>query len=650
MNAFKKIFLFLLILCAFFCTLSVVANSNDEQLSFENYKDEIAYKSNFYSSFEIVSLREEYAKHFKMNDGTYRMVVYSNPIHKKTESGKWIDRYNYSFDELVNGTIFEPLRIPPGWELPFDPQTDIGLYDTYVSSSNPATNYGSSINMQISSDGTKIALLKSLMYSIPAESTITNSYYRFLYYFTSSNSKSMVIGAYEVLSDWQENSVSWNSGVSLSATRLSTYLAYDSATMLSPSYAQLDITQAALSWYSGHTDNYGIAIKYESGDATTMLIKTRENSGFHTSLIVDYSLSPIIIDNGNYYIINGNFEKYAQVATSDSINGFVSEGAAIELQNGDGYEYQRWSFEYLHNGYYKIKSLISGKVISVQYGFEGSSLYSLDQETYTGSYRQQWCITQTTSGKYKVKPRSSEIYNADFVMCAATNGLSVYQYLYINDNDFNDEWIIEELDSEIITLCGVYTIDSMHDHSTCIENTMQKFFNAGYNNINMSVDYYTTDTILNYLNVSKILIIRSHGGTEYISGVGNYSFIDLNEMNNTSLFSIECEQMNGYSAYIPLNADYSNLDLVVFAGCLTGVGGNNNVNLPSVVVNRGAKAAIGFYTTIDCQAANDWVEEFVELLISGYTVQNAVSNASNDIGCGTQFYVIVGDGSYTLGG
>lgn len=648
MYTFKKTILLLLSLFVVFCSFNVVINANDEQVVFDNYKDEIAYKSSLCSTFEIVSLREECVKHFKMNDGTYRMVVYNKPIHEKIDGGNWVDIYNYSFDELIDGIISEPLRIPPGWEQPFDPQTDIGLYDTYISSINPSTNYGSNINMQVSSDGTKISLLKSLTYSVPAESTITNSYFRFLYYYNSAASKSMTIGAYEILSGWQENSVNWNSSITLSTNRLSTCQTYDTATLSNPLYAQLDITDAVLGWYSGFLNN-GIAIKYESGDATNLFIKTRENSGFHTSLIVNYSLSPLLLDNGTYFIKNGNFNKYVQVDNDDSINNYCSEGAIIELWNGDGYNYQKWILEYLHNGYYKIISSISNKVLSVQSGYENSPTRSLDQETYNGSYRQQWNITQTISGKYKIKPRSSEAYLTDFAMCANANGLNVKQFGYTNDNNYDDEWIIEILDSYAITLCGVYTWDTDHNHSAGIENAMEHFFDAGYNNINISVDYYTPDTILNYLDTSKIVIIRSHGNSDYISGVGDFSYIELNELNGSSLYSIDCQQMNGYSASIPLNADYSNLDLVIFAGCLTGVGGYNNVNLPSVVVNHGAKVAIGFYTTIDCSKANDWLEELVELLLSGYTVQNAVISASYDIGYGTQNYVIVGDGSYTLG-
>ena len=40
---------------------------------------------------EIEELREENVKHFKMNDGTYKAVVYSEPVHRRDADGNWQD-------------------------------------------------------------------------------------------------------------------------------------------------------------------------------------------------------------------------------------------------------------------------------------------------------------------------------------------------------------------------------------------------------------------------------------------------------------------------------------------------------------------------------------------------------------------------------
>lgn len=41
--------------------------------------------------YEIESLREENVKHFKLADGTYRAVVYTQPVHRRNANGDWED-------------------------------------------------------------------------------------------------------------------------------------------------------------------------------------------------------------------------------------------------------------------------------------------------------------------------------------------------------------------------------------------------------------------------------------------------------------------------------------------------------------------------------------------------------------------------------
>ena len=70
------------------------------------------------------------------------------------------------------------------------------------------------------------------------------------------------------------------------------------------------------------------------------------------------------------------------------------------------------------------------------------------------------------------------------------------------------------------------------------------------------------------------------------------------------------------------------------------------MNLPARVVGLGAKVAIGFNIKIDCGVANTWTREFYTNLLSGATVHDAVSAASekvafaveNVIVCGNEFY------------
>lgn len=40
---------------------------------------------------EIVDLREENVKHFRLSDGSYQAVVYSEAVHRRSANGKWVD-------------------------------------------------------------------------------------------------------------------------------------------------------------------------------------------------------------------------------------------------------------------------------------------------------------------------------------------------------------------------------------------------------------------------------------------------------------------------------------------------------------------------------------------------------------------------------
>ncbi len=51
---------------------------------------------------ELVSLREENVKHFKMTDGTYRAVTYANEVHRKDAAGVWQEIDNRLIEKREN--------------------------------------------------------------------------------------------------------------------------------------------------------------------------------------------------------------------------------------------------------------------------------------------------------------------------------------------------------------------------------------------------------------------------------------------------------------------------------------------------------------------------------------------------------------------
>ena len=51
---------------------------------------------------EVESLREEDAKHFLNPDGTYTLVGYNGPVHRKDANGKWQDINNIVNEKAKN--------------------------------------------------------------------------------------------------------------------------------------------------------------------------------------------------------------------------------------------------------------------------------------------------------------------------------------------------------------------------------------------------------------------------------------------------------------------------------------------------------------------------------------------------------------------
>ena len=153
----------------------------------------------------------------------------------------------------------------------------------------------------------------------------------------------------------------------------------------------------------------------------------------------------------------------------------------------------------------------------------------------------------------------------------------------------------------------------------------------------LSSDYYTPDIhhgefsrddINNFLNSNenRIFVSRGHGGKVANANGGiAYTYILLND-------EIEGQvTARHYNSHVMSQMDLSNMELVMFIGCSTGAGGVGGNNLPTAVVERGAKVAIGFTDTIYCLESNQWTQAFFSLASQGLTVleiKNCISDSS----------------------
>ena len=75
----------------------------------------------------------------------------------------------------------------------------------------------------------------------------------------------------------------------------------------------------------------------------------------------------------------------------------------------------------------------------------------------------------------------------------------------------------------------------------------------------------------------------------------------------------------------------NDLQLVLFAACETGKGGEGDNNLVNAMVNRGAQVVIGFEKEIYCGEIDIWVNVFFQSLGEGNTIDSAIDDAESAV-------------------
>lgn len=148
--------------------------------------------------------------------------------------------------------------------------------------------------------------------------------------------------------------------------------------------------------------------------------------------------------DGVYFLQNRQMERYMQVDDDDAPN-YTNNGGIMEIHPLDGEDYQRWSFTYIGDGYYKITSVVNGYALTVPAGSTTGDNVDLILKPYAGTDNQKWRITMTRNGSSKIKAKSSESYTSkDLVMSLETalytNGTNIRQREYLDNSSYKDEW------------------------------------------------------------------------------------------------------------------------------------------------------------------------------------------------------------------
>lgn len=104
----------------------------------------------------------------------------------------------------------------------------------------------------------------------------------------------------------------------------------------------------------------------------------------------------------------------------------TSNSGNVQIYRANGNDNQRWRFEYLGKGVYKIVNVNSGKVLDVARGTLKNSV-NIDQWSWNGGSNQRWELEAYSNGTYAIL-RAGTSWAVDVKGAKAENSRNVHQY------------------------------------------------------------------------------------------------------------------------------------------------------------------------------------------------------------------------------
>lgn len=245
-------------------------------------------------------------------------------------------------------------------------------------------------------------------------------------------------------------------------------------------YSDFRMEQSSITWSSS---NPTVASVDSNGNVTglspgTTIIKATPKFDADGEIATYTVIVPSLRD-GIYYIQNRQHNNYVQADDATAPN-YTQPGVALEQWAFDGRIHQKWELMLQYDGYYRIRSTVSGLYMATQLGGEGTENLFIVQENLLTSPRQLWRISITSHGSYKIKAKSSEPYEADLVMVSANlingsaEGIQVQQRLYVNNESYKDEWYFEDAEFHFVhyydgSVTNPYQIECMTESTDLVD-------------------------------------------------------------------------------------------------------------------------------------------------------------------------------------
>ncbi len=168
-------------------------------------------------------------------------------------------------------------------------------YDTYISATSPTENYGQNVAMRVSD--TDIAYIYVPHPTLPDGTTNIGWVYLYVTYYCANAVGNISLDAYQILSPWNEDTLTWNcasdnANMGLATTPVDsvTLTVDESFTREDADYFTFDITELGTLWYSS-TLNHGVALKRNGGTCPVVNIAAEEDGAYVSFLEINYQHS-----------------------------------------------------------------------------------------------------------------------------------------------------------------------------------------------------------------------------------------------------------------------------------------------------------------------------------------------------------------------
>ena len=594
------------------------------------------------SKIEVENLRALTAYERILDDGVYAISNIGNSnsqgtMYMDTNRGHWLPGYNmqqYKFteaqtpcDTFTTSALFKirrieetgsyTIRIMTNNALSFDicPKSDnsgLEVLTKYIPLDDDLVEYEDTYVIQQSGSGFKIrkyASTNCIAANAGQASGDAGKPDSFLY--ATNNISDQIRWNFTQYTGAERNSVTMSGSESLEVgkTTILTPVFYSTRPGFNVISLNMNYVQQGTYAMTG-ADLYGnfTVTPYLGGSWSIGIFAKNGSSENATGMLLDLAHWDIAlpIEEGIYFLKNVKFEnRYVQI---NNTSNMYKENEIIELHNFHGYYEQRWRFTHLWNGYYKIESTYSDKVLTCPTGPNNDVVR---QTTFTNELTQSWKVVKQSDGTYKMYAGS----NSNCYMTAGTPTATADPDLIVRSpqSDGADKWKICDFNTSVLLAIDDADGASRYPYFNDTKTILQTEKNGIVSVVSTErYSYKTKNEMISYLNDNNIFVVHTHGYQEgFKISNSDPQYITMDDIAQT---------------------DLSNISFALLLTCYTGenfspshIVYNNPTNIIEQMVICGAETVVGFSDKTYVTDCNNFAPLLMHYLIyEEYTIQDAI--------------------------